>query len=239
MRPLPLLVPLAVLLFGCPKGKGKLSDPDGGPPALDVSRSVQVAVVTPGSIPVQQATSLRVTGAGFTEGATVSIDGDSADQTDRMDENTLTARIPGLPAGTYDVTVTNPDGASATLRGGLRVVDGALARYAPGCERVTVYFGLDQAGLDADARAELQRRLTCWTDSEAPVRVDGHADERGTTDYNLALGQRRADAVAGWIQSAGVSAGRTRAVSYGEERPVDRGHDESAWSKNRRVEISP
>ncbi|HPN80425.1 OmpA family protein, partial [Dokdonella sp.] len=71
----------------------------------------------------------------------------------------------------------------------------------------------------------------------ARVTLEGHADERGTREYNLGLGERRGNAVQSAISSAGASGGQLNVVSYGEERPVDRGHDESAWSKNRRVEI--
>ena len=69
------------------------------------------------------------------------------------------------------------------------------------------------------------------------MQVEGHADERGTTDYNLALGQRRADTVKRHLVAKGVSPSRLATRSMGEERPVSRGHDEGAWSKNRRVEL--
>ncbi|MCB9672889.1 MAG: peptidoglycan-associated lipoprotein Pal [Alphaproteobacteria bacterium] len=69
------------------------------------------------------------------------------------------------------------------------------------------------------------------------VEVQGHADERGTVDYNLALGDRRAQAVRTYLMEMGVSADRVRIVSYGEERPESNGHDETAWSANRRCEF--
>ena len=70
------------------------------------------------------------------------------------------------------------------------------------------------------------------------VRLEGHADERGSTQYNLALGERRANAVKTYLSTLGVSVGRMELVSYGEEKGADAGHDDAAWSKNRRVELS-
>ena len=67
------------------------------------------------------------------------------------------------------------------------------------------------------------------------VVIEGHADERGTREYNLALGERRADAVRSFLVSAGVSPRQIEIVSYGEERPEDPGHDEAAWARNRRA----
>ncbi|MDE0179549.1 MAG: OmpA family protein, partial [Gammaproteobacteria bacterium] len=70
------------------------------------------------------------------------------------------------------------------------------------------------------------------------VNIEGHCDERGTREYNLALGERRSEAVRRYLISAGVRSTQIETVSFGEERPVDPGHDESAWAKNRRAEMS-
>ena len=69
------------------------------------------------------------------------------------------------------------------------------------------------------------------------VRLEGNTDERGTREYNVALGERRANSVAQDMESKGVSASQISVISYGEERPVAPGHDESAWSQNRRVDV--
>ena len=69
------------------------------------------------------------------------------------------------------------------------------------------------------------------------VSVEGHCDERGTVEYNLALGQKRADSAKSFLVKAGIAADRLKTVSYGKERPADTGHSEAAWAKNRRVEI--
>ena len=71
------------------------------------------------------------------------------------------------------------------------------------------------------------------------VRLEGHCDERGTAEYNLALGQKRAEGVKSFLEGLGISSQRMAAVSYGEERPLDPGHNEAAWMKNRRVDIVP
>jgi peptidoglycan-associated lipoprotein len=81
-----------------------------------------------------------------------------------------------------------------------------------------------------DANAELLKRYPTWV-----ITVEGHCDERGTPEYNLALGERRAVAARTYLVSLGVSPDRLRVVSYGKEFPFDPGHAESAWSKNRRA----
>src|SRR5688572_15894622 len=97
------------------------------------------------------------------------------------------------------------------------------------------FFQLDSADLDDQGRsvvtanAELLKRYPTWV-----VTIEGHCDERGTPEYNLALGERRAVAVKTYLVSLGVSPDRVRTVSYGKEFPFDPGHDERAWSNNRR-----
>jgi peptidoglycan-associated lipoprotein len=98
-----------------------------------------------------------------------------------------------------------------------------------------VFFSLDSADLDADGQAvaqsnaELLKRYSTWA-----ITVEGHCDERGTAEYNLALGERRAVAVKTYLVSLGISPDRVRTVSYGKEFPFDPAHTEGAWSKNRR-----
>lgn len=97
-------------------------------------------------------------------------------------------------------------------------------------------FAYDSDELDAGARealehnARLLRQNATWV-----VTIEGHCDERGTPEYNLALGDRRALAARNYLQSLGISADRLKTVSYGEEFPFDSGHDEKAWSANRRA----
>ena len=101
-----------------------------------------------------------------------------------------------------------------------------------------VYFDLDRT----EIKPEFSAQIACHAEylrqfPNARVTLEGHADERGTREYNLGLGERRGNAVQSAVSAAGASMGQLNVVIYGEERPVDRGHDESAWAKNRRVEI--
>jgi peptidoglycan-associated lipoprotein len=100
-----------------------------------------------------------------------------------------------------------------------------------------VYFDFDSYNLSAEGQATVDRNLATLKSGSQHIRLEGHADERGTREYNLALGERRASAVAQYLEANGVSKSRIEMISYGKERPADLGHDESAWSKNRRVEI--
>ena len=99
-----------------------------------------------------------------------------------------------------------------------------------------VYFDYDAAALSDQARDTLAQNAGWMREHpEYTFTVEGHADERGTNDYNLALGQERAASASSYLQSLGVDAGRLRNISYGEERPVCTETFESCWSQNRRV----
>jgi peptidoglycan-associated lipoprotein len=98
-----------------------------------------------------------------------------------------------------------------------------------------VFFGFDKSDLSAEARATLDRQVA-WLKkySSIKVMVEGHCDERGTREYNLALGERRATAAKNYLVAEGVSAGRVKTISYGKERPAVLGSNEAAWAQNRR-----
>jgi peptidoglycan-associated lipoprotein len=99
-----------------------------------------------------------------------------------------------------------------------------------------VFFDFDKYELRADARAILQTNARLFKDnSNWTLVLEGHADERGTEDYNLALGERRASMVLEYMTDLGVAASRIKTLSYGEERPFTQGSTESAWAQNRRV----
>ncbi len=103
----------------------------------------------------------------------------------------------------------------------------------------SIYFDYDESELRADQMATLNengRKLREYQ-PEDNVLVEGHCDERGTVEYNLALGERRASTVKSFLTDGGVAETRLETISYGEERPASMGHDENAWSKNRRAEI--
>jgi peptidoglycan-associated lipoprotein len=101
-----------------------------------------------------------------------------------------------------------------------------------------VFFGSDRSDLRQEAQAQLQKYAT-WLKTYPQYRfvVEGHCDERGTREYNLALGQRRAEAVKNYLLALGIDANRMQTVSYGKERPAALDHDEDAWAPNRRVVI--
>jgi len=101
----------------------------------------------------------------------------------------------------------------------------------------TVYFSFDQATLEADSRDLLDQHAERLIETGASIVLEGHADERGTREYNIALGERRAKSVAEYLVLKGVSRGQLEVVSYGEERPAVDGSNEFSWAKNRRVEI--
>ncbi len=99
-----------------------------------------------------------------------------------------------------------------------------------------VLFGLDSSDVDADGQLILQENAAVMTKyPQMQVTIEGHCDERGTAEYNLALGERRALSARAYLVSLGIPAERVRTVSYGKEFPFDPGHDEAAWSKNRRA----
>ena len=103
-----------------------------------------------------------------------------------------------------------------------------------------IHFGYDSFQLDDAARSALDSNAKLLRDNpDLSVSVDGHCDERGTVEYNQALGQKRAEAVQQYLSDQGIPSTRFRVISYGKERPVDEGHDESAWARNRRVEFTP
>ena len=99
-----------------------------------------------------------------------------------------------------------------------------------------LFFGYDQSEVSAEGQqvlntnAEIMKKYPTWV-----ITIEGHADERGTAEYNLALGERRALAARNYLVSLGIPADRLRTVSYGKEFPFDPGHTEEAWSKNRRA----
>ena len=99
----------------------------------------------------------------------------------------------------------------------------------------TIYFDFDKSDLRADAREGLQSNASYLkSNSSAQVTIEGNTDERGSNEYNLALGKRRADAAYKYLVDLGVDSSRMTTVSYGEEKPAVEGHNELAWAKNRR-----
>jgi peptidoglycan-associated lipoprotein len=115
-------------------------------------------------------------------------------------------------------------------------VESQVTAAMPGIR--VIYFEFDSSELNADGR-NLAAGWAAYlaANPNARVRLEGHCDERGTREYNVGLGERRANAVLQALTARGASARQVSVTSYGEERPVAAGHDESAWQQNRRVEI--
>jgi len=103
-----------------------------------------------------------------------------------------------------------------------------------------VFFDFDKYDITAPGRETLNANARILKDKPAMrLTIEGHCDERGTTQYNLALGEKRARAAMNYLVSLGIDAGRLEIVSYGKERPFAMGHDESAWAQNRRAHFVP
>ncbi len=101
-----------------------------------------------------------------------------------------------------------------------------------------VFFDYDEAVIRSDTESKLRAKLEILRSNvDIRLRMEGHADERGTSEYNIALGDERADAVIRFFSGFGLGANRFSSVSYGEERPLAQGSDETAWARNRRVEF--
>ena len=159
-----------------------------------------------------------------------------------QDLDVETKTVPAPPPTTQDVVQpTTPAPAvqdqteDPLLSQDLQVVNDELRRrgFSP-----DVYFEYDESSLSDDARGKLARNADLLkAQGQFMVTIEGHADERGTNEYNLALGERRSNAVRDYLGSLGVSGDRLRTISYGEERPVCTETEESCWSQNRRAHL--
>ena len=127
-------------------------------------------------------------------------------------------------------------GVGDTSAVGTEVLPGSRADFIQSAGSDRIFFDTDSYSVDAEDRATLDGQAQ-WMARYPNVRVtiEGHADERGTREYNLALGDRRANAAKNYLASRGVDPGRMTVISWGKERPVAEGSDESAWAQNRRA----
>ena len=104
---------------------------------------------------------------------------------------------------------------------------------------VSIYFDFDSSTISDEGRSKLQSFYEAARRSDLRVRIEGNCDERGTAEYNLALGQRRADAAKKYLMNLGMDGSRIQTVSNGKEKPRARGHDEDGWRENRRDDVQP
>jgi len=159
-------------------------------------------------------------------------------------------RGPAVATGTEATGSGSADSSTQTVDEGtgIRMVDADSAEGADfavsdqdgqGGPLEDIQFAYDQSDLTDQARATLERNAQ-WmrAHASAKVRVEGHCDERGTVEYNLALGERRAQATRDYLVSLGVEAGRLSTVSYGKERPLDPSSTDSAFARNRRAHFA-
>lgn len=113
-----------------------------------------------------------------------------------------------------------------------RIIERAAEIFQP------IYFAYDQVSLTEDAKRTLANIIGFTGEyPEVSIIIEGYCDERGTDDYNLALGERRAQTVSGYLKNLGDRSTSAKTISYGEERPAKEGHDEQSWKLNRRVEF--
>jgi peptidoglycan-associated lipoprotein len=151
-----------------------------------------------------------------------------------------TTVAPPPPASTEDVrppqTPTTADKTeNPLLSEDLQVVNDELRRRGFAGD---IYFNYDESNLSDEAREKLARNADVLKGQpQFQVTIEGHCDERGTSEYNLALGERRANAVRDYLGSLGVTPARMRTISYGKERPVCTQNEESCWSQNRRAHM--
>ena len=101
----------------------------------------------------------------------------------------------------------------------------------------TIYFDFDRAEIREDARTVLRKDAEALRSAGTSITIEGHCDERGDEEYNLALGERRANSVKKYLVNLGVDSGQLRTISYGEAKPAAVGHSEEAWQWNRRAEF--
>lgn len=146
-------------------------------------------------------------------------------------------QLPPAPADGSQ-TGTGQDGATGIDQGnvGGAAIPGSRADFIQSVPSDRVLFETDSFSLDSDDRSILDAQAA-WLQRNSGVRVtiEGHADERGTREYNLALGERRANSAKNYLESRGVASSRMTVVSWGKERPAALGSDESSWAQNRRA----
>ena len=141
-----------------------------------------------------------------------------------------TKRKEALPPGPVGTT------APGYQETGDGIVPGTAADFLRSITSDTIRFALDEYNIDSEARATLDSQ-SAWLAryADVPVTIEGHCDERGTREYNLALGDRRSNAAKNYLAARGVSPARITTISYGKERPIALGSDEGSWAQNRRA----
>ena len=137
------------------------------------------------------------------------------------------------------VTIQVDEDIEAAKQAKARALAAQKAELLATIQREVVYFDFDQSEVKSQFYSTIKANADYMAlEQNATVTIEGHCDERGTREYNIALGERRANAVKRALIAEGVSPSRIKVISYGEEQPAAEGHNESAWAKNRRAEFS-
>lgn len=229
-----------VVATGCKKCG---NDDDDTPPDVvtpPVIETIQVSGNSPSTAAPNTDLSVTVYGAGFKAGDAIRLRGDdgavrTADATVESSDR-LSFTFPGSAEGSYALTVTR--GATTSNERTRAITVLAAVDKSGACPAATVYFDTNVFALSADAKGTLDQAAPCYAGSSATINLGGHADPRGTTEYNQTLSEKRANAAKSYLATQSVPAERMNAQGFGETAPVDDGNDEAAWAKNRRVEVS-
>jgi len=238
---------LFYILIGCKKNTGvnnaqDTQKTDDKIVPANVDSNLRLVEIFPNVLEEGVRSEATVMGTGFTAGSQIFI-GDRVSPVENIvfqESSVLEITIPALAKGTYNIRIENLDGDSHTLYGAIDVEDANLvdnhAELSERCAEVLIYFSQANFSLDDTAKEKLDENISCF-DNRFMYAIEGHCDERGTTEYNISLGQKRAEIVQEYLLSKGVLLDRIETVSYGEERPATQGDGEGSWSKNRRAII--
>jgi peptidoglycan-associated lipoprotein len=228
-----VMLAAAVLTFGCKKPP-KAQQPTTAPPAPAAARPTVTLQASPASINKGESATLTWNSTDATE---LSI----APEVGAVTAQGST-KVSPADSTTYTITASGPGGsASATASVSVNAPPAPTPTPQPSMDELWLkevrdaYFDLDKADIRADARAALSKTadfLKAYP--QLKVAIEGHCDERGSTEYNLSLGDRRASAVKQYLVSLGVTADRVSTVSYGKEKPFCMESNESCWQQNRR-----
>jgi peptidoglycan-associated lipoprotein len=147
---------------------------------------------------------------------------------------------PGEPSATGAGSAGVESSAGPASGSSSEVASGAVSGPVVGAMLGDVFYQFDSSVLSEEAQEQLKQDVAWMKSNPAQtVIIEGHCDERGTDEYNIALGERRAISAKDYLVTLGISASRISTISYGEERPFDPGHNEEAWAKNRRAHFVP
>ena len=205
--------------------------------AAPVESKVRLVEVLPSVVDIGVRMEATVMGTGFQSGANLYIGSNPVALTNVrfQGSSVLEFTIPALTSGRHNLRIENPDQSTHTLYGAIEAKEAEEA-LSPQCETLTLYFPSAESVIDPIAQEILDQNQSCF-DNKYRYYIEGHCDDRGTTEYNISLGQRRADILENYLLSQGILPDHISTISYGEERPISQGSNEENWSKNRRAVI--